>query len=551
MASRTSTIFLTGFSGTGKSAVGVEVARLLGWSFLDIDEEIARGEGKSIVEIFANQGEDGFRRLERSALEKACQRERCVIATGGGVVIDPRNRQLIEDCGIVVCLEASPETIYRRLNEQEGPELIVRPLLSSSDPLEHIRSLKAQRQASYALAHWTVHTDSLDADEVAQEVVRAWRRLCNDVSLKVDTQDPNLAAVVRASSGSYPIWAGWGIMEQLGRRVKELVSPGVAYIISDEHLHHQVRQAQMSLEAADIPTHIFYLPPGEQSKTLGMAENIYRWLVQLRPERGHVIVAVGGGVVGDMAGYVAATILRGIPFVQVPTSLAAMVDASIGGKVAVDLPEGKNLVGAFYQPRLVLADVASLETLAHRELVSGWAEAIKHGLILDEELLRTFEEQADGLLALEPELTSEVIRRSVTIKADVVSRDEKETTGLRALLNYGHTLGHALEAATDYSSLLHGEAVSIGMMAAARISSGMGLISQQDVERQRSILAKFDLPLSYEGADPAALLDAMRMDKKTSGKAISWVLLEAIGRAVVRRDVPGHLVDEELQRLSV
>jgi 3-dehydroquinate synthase len=261
-------------------------------------------------------------------------------------------------------------------------------------------------------------------------------------------------------------------------------------------------------------------------------------------------LAVGGGVVGDLAGFVAATYLRGMPFAQVPTSLLAMMDAAIGGKVAVDLPHGKNMVGAFYQPRFVLADVQTLETLPQRELTAGWAEGIKHGLILDEGLLAKFERQRDSIQALEQSAATEVVRRSVAIKASVVSQDEKETLGIRTLLNYGHTIGHAIEAATGYGSVLHGEAVSIGMMGAAYISQSLGMMSAEEVERQRAALEAFGLPLSFSGMNVSAVGEAMRSDKKTSGKAISWVLLDGIGRAATRNDVPLELVRSTLNRLA-
>ena len=243
-------------------------------------------------------------------------------------------------------------------------------------------------------------------------------------------------------------------------------------------------------------------------------------------------------MVGDLAGFVAATFLRGIPYAQVPTTLLAMMDASIGGKTAVDLPQGKNLVGAFYQPKFVLADVSALRTLPERELNSGWAEALKHGLIMDESLLSTFESQRESIRSLEPEIATDVIRRSMAIKAAVVSKDEKETLGIRVLLNYGHTIGHGLEAATGYSQYLHGEAVSVGMMGAASIGCDVGLMPVTDVERQRSVLADYGLPLHARGVDPDRVLDAMRSDKKTAAGAIRWVLLDGIGSATTRNDVP-------------
>ena len=295
---------------------------------------------------------------------------------------------------------------------------------------------------------------------------------------------------------------------------------------------------------------MFLIPPGEQSKTLETAEHIYSWLAGRKAERSDLVLAVGGGVVGDLAGFVAATYLRGMPFAQVPTSLLAMMDASIGGKVAVDLPHGKNLVGAFYQPKFVLADVQALQSLPQRELASGWAEAIKHGLILDPELLAIFEELREPILALEQDVATDVIRRSVAIKADVVSQDEKETLGIRMLLNYGHTIGHAIETATGYGRFLHGEAVSVGMMGAARIGNAMGMMSTDEVERQRTLLEGFGLPLSSPGVDTAAMSEALYSDKKVVGGALRWVLLDRIGKASVRNDVPAELVEETLALLA-
>ena len=545
-------IFITGFSGTGKTAVGREVARRLGWRFVDTDDEIVRDAGKPIAAIFAELGEAAFRRLERDRLEVVSRDDRQVISTGGGIPMEERNRQLMARNGAVVLLEARPETIYERLSREgeEGRGPVVRPMLVASDPLARIRSLKAERQFNYTLADWTVHTDHLTPYEVAEEVVRGWNVISRQVVAEAKEEVGDLAATVRTSSGDHPIWVGWGIMGELGQRVRRLLDPPVAYVIADEGVYRQARRTQVALERAGIPTHMFLVPPGEQSKTLETAQHIYTWLAGRKAERGHLVLAVGGGMVGDLAGFVAATYLRGMPFAQVPTSLLAMMDAAIGGKVAVDLPQGKNMVGAFYQPRFVLADVQTLRTLPQRELTSGWAEAIKHGLILDRELLATFEAQRAAIQSLDETVATDVIRRSVAIKANTVSQDERETLGIRVLLNYGHTIAHGLEAATGYGKFLHGEAVSIGMMGAAFISRGLGMISEEEVERQRALLEAFGLPLSSAEMDVDAVSEAMRSDKKTSRGAIRWVLLDGIGRAVTRSDVPAGLVRDTLKRLA-
>ena len=546
-------VFITGFSGTGKTTTGHEVARLLNWTFVDMDDRIVASTGIAIEDIFKQHGEEEFRRQERETLSQIARADRQVVSTGGGTIMDERNRATMEAGGVVVLLEARPDTIIRRLRREQaeqGEDFVARPMLDADDLRRRVHSLKSDRQFNYTLAHWTVHTDLLTPSEAAAEVVRGLDTVTARRIGASDSPDPDLAAEVRTSSGSYPLWVGWDIIEELAERVRSVLDTRAAYVISDTGAQSQARRAQVSMEREGIPTHLFFIPSGEQSKTLETARGIYTWLAGLKAERGHLILAVGGGVVGDLAGFVAATFLRGIPYAQVPTTLLAMMDASIGGKTAVDLPQGKNLVGAFYQPKFVLADVSTLRTLPERELNSGWAEALKHGLIMDEGLLSTFESQRESIRSLEPEIATDVIRRSMAIKAAVVSKDEKETLGIRVLLNYGHTIGHGLEAATGYSQFLHGEAVSVGMMGAAKIGCDVGLMSAADVERQKSVLADYGLPLYARGVDPDRVLDAMRSDKKTAAGAIRWVLLDGIGKATTKNDVPPEIVAIALRNLT-
>jgi 3-dehydroquinate synthase len=362
--------------------------------------------------------------------------------------------------------------------------------------------------------------------------------------------DIDLAAEVSHSGGSYPVVAGWGLIDSLGDWFTDLGLINTAYIITDANVMNLYgRNVQRALQKRGIPAHCFIIPAGETSKSFELAQGIYHWLADLKAERGHTIIAVGGGVAGDLGGFVAATYLRGMPFVQVPTSMAAMVDASIGGKVAVNLPQAKNLVGAFYQPRGVFADVQSLSTLGKRELAEGWAEAIKHGFILDASLVDMFEEHAEALVEVEPEISTEVIRRSMAIKANVVSQDERETLGIRIMLNYGHTIGHALESTTEYGQFFHGEGVSVGMMGAATMAQEMGLHSQDLVDRQRHLLERFSLPTSAKGLNVSDILGAMSLDKKVQSGSKRWVMLEEVGRSVVRTDVPEELVEKTVRDL--
>jgi 3-dehydroquinate synthase len=565
---RPSRIILAGFSGTGKTVVARLVASRLGWQAVDTDNLIVQQAGKPIPDIFAEDGEDGFRRIEREALVEACRRSRIVIGVGGGANVSGESRRILADGGFVVCLEARPETILQRLRPQLERDPDARPMLASADPLGRIRELKAQRAPFYALADYTVHTDGLSLEQVADEVVGAWRRLsagaladegrlaalaadaAGAVSARV-RPPADATCVVRAASATYPVFVSWGALPDLGRRVAQAGLSGRVFLVADANVRERWgAAAEKALRSAGFGAATYAVPASEASKSLETAARIYDWLVAQRAERGEAIIALGGGMVCDLAGFVAATFARGLPLVHVPTSLLAMVDAAVGGKVAVDHPKAKNLIGAFYQPRLVLADVSVLRTLPPRELTAGWAEVIKHALILDEDLLRLLEENAEAALRLDPQVAERVIARSVALKAAIVSEDEREETGRRMILNYGHTIGHGLEAAVGYAGLLHGEAVAIGMSGAARIAVRLGILAPVVAERQDALLARFGLPLCAPGVDARKALESMALDKKAQGGAVRWVLLEDIGRTVIRRDVPTALVEEVLAELT-
>lgn len=359
--------------------------------------------------------------------------------------------------------------------------------------------------------------------------------------------DENLAAVVSTTQGDYRVVVARGAIEDIGTEMINAGLSGRAFLVADVAMFPTaVHRAHEALERNGFVTNVMTLELSESNKNLDTVQKIYEWLAQHRAERLDTVIAMGGGVAGDLVGFAAATWLRGVPFVQVPTSLASMVDASIGGKVAVNLPAGKNLVGAFYQPKLVLQDIDHLKTLPKREMAGGWAEAIKHGLILDANLLDTFERFPDEMQSLKGDLAVKTIRRSVQIKAEVVSADEFERGDTRVLLNYGHTVGHAIEAVSGYGKYLHGEAVAIGMMAAAGIAEKLGMLDREFVDRQRAVLQRYNLPVSVSGVTVDAIIAATKSDKKSRGGTIRWVLLEGPGKAVTRRDVP-----EEIVRASV
>ncbi len=546
-------IALIGFSATGKTAVAGKLAERLKWNLVDIDKAIELKTGKSIPEIFQNEGEQKFREMEHIELRDACLQSKTVIATGGGAILSEKNRKLLKNNCVVICLEADVETIYKRLLRDTvySSNPVVRPLLAVENPKAKISELKATRQRHYAIADWTVHTDTLTTDEATQETLRGYQHIIRHSEQDLLQGQDDLACIVNAASRVYPVYAGWGLLDTLGKRMRELEITGTATVISDKNVHNLYgKKCRESLEQAGYTVFQHIVRPGEASKTIANALRIVDELINNKIDRNGVIVALGGGMVGDLAGFVAATYLRGVPFIQVPTSLLAMVDASIGGKVAVNHARGKNLIGAFYQPWMVLADTGTLTTLPERELVSGWAEVIKYGLILDATFFHYLEANSEKLKKLDSELVTTAIARSMSIKAYVVEEDERET-GRRIILNYGHTLAHGLEAATAFRTFLHGEAVSIGMAAAASVSHRMGLLSQNAVRRQQKLLETYGLPLKSSEVKLAPVLAAMQVDKKVKEKTIRWVLLEDIGKAFLRDDIPVQEIEQVLRKVGL
>ena len=538
-------IFLTGFSGTGKSTVGRHLAKMLGWTFVDTDMCIEKEKDTSISNIFEELGEKEFRKIESAIIEKVCSSQYQVVATGGGLVISEKNRKLMGQNGIIVCLEARFNTLLTRLGGTSlNPQTKeVRPLLESSDLESKIIDLKSKRQSVYSMSDYTVHTDDLAINEVSTIIYRNWRHF-QKKNILYSSWD--VASLVNTPETIYPVCVGWGILDTISEKINSMTNNSVVYLVTDSGANKYARRVQAELESAMIRTHLFVMESGEKHKTLNTVSMIYDWLAELKAERSHIVMAIGGGVVGDLAGFVAATYLRGVKFIQVPTTLLAIMDSSIGGKTGVDLDRGKNLVGAFYQPEFVLSDVEALTTLPQRQLISGWAEALKHGLIKDEGLIDEFEKNVKNVLNLDKEITTELIKRSLNIKAKVVSSDEHELLGTRIMLNYGHTIGHAIETAGKYEKLLHGEAVSIGMMAAGYISNALGILTSSQFERQKGLLEMYGLPIKVEGINLTDVKNAMLLDKKTLDGSIRWVLLDKIGHSIVKNDVPEKLISEAL-----
>ncbi len=520
-------IILIGLSGTGKSTAGSLLAQALGRRFIDTDALIEERSGRLVPDIFAESGEAEFRRFETEALARALEANGAVIATGGGIVEEPANRPLLGSAA-VVWLTAKPETLVARLGAHGN-----RPLLAG-DPLAALHGQIARRTQHYAaLADWVVSTDQLTPEEVAGQI----RRFVDIYHHPATGQ-----LIVNTPGGRYEVIVGEDALGSLPQRLSASGPTGRLWVVSDDQVwQHHGRRLLAVLEGAGLDVSSFQIPAGEASKNLQVVSNVYDWMLRNKVERHDMLIAFGGGVVGDLAGYVASTILRGIGLVQLPTTVLAMVDSSIGGKTGVDHAAGKNLIGAFYQPRLVVADTSVLATLSLPERQAGWAEAIKHGVIADRQLFDDLVSSASQLAAVREPATSDLIRRAAAVKVGVVSGDEREQ-GRRMLLNYGHTIGHAVERWSNYT-IRHGEGVAMGMAVAADIARRMGICDGSLIPRQREALEAFGLPIGLPaGVAASALLKATRSDKKVRQKRINWVLPQTIGAAMVRGDVPDEIV---------
>jgi 3-dehydroquinate synthase len=353
---------------------------------------------------------------------------------------------------------------------------------------------------------------------------------------------------IRAPGGSYPVLIGSGALGELPALLDGGERPSRLHVVTDRRVarSHGDRVERL-LGRTGLPLSRTVLPPGEGSKSFAQLERILRDAVRAGADRRALLIALGGGVVGDVTGYAAASLLRGVPFIQVPTSLLAMVDASVGGKTGINLPEGKNLVGSFHQPRAVVIDLDVLATLPPREARAGWAEIIKTAAIRDESLLGLIESESAALLGGEPSLLARVVERCVRIKASVVEADEREA-GLRMVLNFGHTLAHGIEAAQDYGGLLHGEAVAVGMAFAARLGEALGRTPRGTAERLERLIAAYGLPARVAHLPFERVWQAMSRDKKRGPRGLRWVLLARAGEAMIAADVPEADARRELRK---
>ncbi len=512
-------ITLTGFMGTGKSTVGQLLAEQLNLVFVDSDHLIEERDGRSVATIFREEGEAFFRHLEGEIARELGNRRGLVIATGGRMILDASNAAALEATGPVFCLTAGAKTILSRLANEPGQ----RPLLDVPDPLERVRALQREREAGYS-RFAQIDTNGKSPQQIASEI-----------TLLLDKE----ILPIRYPNGRYQVVVGSDLLPA----VRELASiRGPLAIITDSNV------GSLHAERCGAVRCVTTIPAGEEFKTLATVQQIYDELLTCGIDRQGTILALGGGVVGDMAGFVAATYMRGIDIVQCPTSLLAMVDASVGGKCGVDLPQGKNLIGAFKQPVGVLADLSTLITLPAEEFAAGLAEVIKAGLIADPVL---FAYLTSGPLLAPPgdrqaaASLSSLIADAIRVKRDVVEADPFEE-GRRAVLNLGHTFAHAIEQVSGYA-VRHGEAVAMGLVAAAHLSAALGYCDPALQSRVAAALQNASLPTRIPANLPGtALYAGMGSDKKKAAGNLRFVLVREVGDVFVTGDVPEEVVMKTL-----
>lgn len=531
-------IVLVGMMGAGKTTVGKILAKQLGKTFIDSDEEIQKRTGVKISHIFDVEGEEGFRQRESAVIQDLIKLDNIVLATGGGAVLKPENREALQQNGVVIYLKSGVHDLWQRTRHDHN-----RPLLQTANPKAKLQELFEQRDPIYtAVADHVVHTGK-------QSVQVLIARLIKNIyphNQTVQEQATMQILEVGLAERSYQIFIGQNLIHQIDLILKHIPHQRVAIVSNTTVAPLYLDELCSALINNGIKIHKIILPDGEQYKNSDSLNTIYDELLSNRCERNTPLIALGGGVIGDLTGYAAATYLRGVPFIQIPTTLLAQVDSSVGGKTGINHPLGKNMIGAFYQPQVVIADVATLNTLADKELKAGIAEVIKYGLIRDLPFLEWLEQNIEKLLQRDAEALQYAIVRSCQNKAEVVGADERES-GERALLNLGHTFGHAIENAMGYGVWLHGEAVAAGTIMAADLSRRLNWLTEQDVERTKALFMRAGLPVVAPRLGVEKYMQLMGLDKKVADGKIRFVLLKALGEAVIADNVPTDLLHQTLE----
>jgi len=522
-------IVLVGLMGAGKTSIGRRLAARLGLPFHDADIEIEMAAGCTIAELFARFGEAEFRAGERRVIRRLLAGEPMVLATGGGAFMDADTRAAVRRDAVSLWLRAPLHTLVRRVAQRSH-----RPLLAGGDPEQILQGLMVKRHPVYAEADIVVDCTDESPEQTTSRVVESL----------VNWHVPRRLSLA-LSAGNYDVVVGEGLLERAGGLLAPVLPQKRCIIVTDSivaPLH--LDTLRQGLAVAGFETHAIIVPPGERAKSLEQYGLVVDQMLEARAERRTAVIALGGGVVGDLAGFAAATVMRGLPFVQIPTTLLSQVDSSVGGKTGINTAHGKNLLGAFHQPRMVLADTGTLATLPIRELRAGYAEIAKAGLIGDSAFFSWCEGHVHAILDGDRHVQAEAVLRACAFKAQVVGDDEREEkpNNGRALLNLGHTFGHAIEAECGYGAVLHGEAVAAGVGLAFQLATRLGQVSQADTDR---VIAHFndaglpgDLSRLNRQLSASRLIHHMSRDKKMRDGAIHLVLPSGIGQCHTTSTTP-------------
>lgn len=543
-------IVFVGLPGSGKTSVGRLVAARLGCSFRDADQVLSEQAGMSIPEIFATRGEDGFRELEVKTIAELLASDAGVISLGGGALTREETRSALAGKDVVF-LDVSLSQAAARVGKAAN-----RPLLADIDSsIGKLAQLEAERRDSYLEAATLIVPANGTLSQVSSAVMRGlgrkeqlpMRRYYLDALATLPAQVKAASRVIPVTSGAgYQVIVGQGAGAALTQMLQE--RPRKIFLIYPPPLSGAARALATSLTQSGQVVKLFEHPDGEGAKNIRIVEDAWRCLGENHFSREDAVVALGGGATTDMAGFVAATWLRGIELFNLPTSLLAMVDAAIGGKTGINTSLGKNLVGSFYPPSAVICDLDYLQTLPPRQLHSGLAEVIKCGFIADRKILQLLNGQSPEKLVGSPAAAEEVISRAINVKAGVVSEDLREG-GMRECLNYGHTLAHAIEKASSYQ-VLHGEAVAIGMVFAAQVAVELNLLTPSQLQSQRRQIAALGLPTTCPQYSFKQLLKIMASDKKVRGGVIRMVLTTGNGQIQVTPITDYHLLERAFNAIN-
>lgn len=512
-----SALFLTGMMGSGKTTIGRALAKKLDLRFIDLDEEIERHTGKTIAELFELYGEAGFRKIESERLRNL-PTEGAVVATGGGAVTSPANVAFMMKKGCIVCLNAPINVLEQRIAQSA-----VRPLYKDKSSLGR---LLAARSSDYALCDISIDTD---------------RSVSKTVGVLVDSLEPTSERPLMAGDNVYiaPDLLHENIPVQLLPKASKFA------IVTHPRLQKHADAIARKIDGAIV----FQVPPGEKSKSLRRLEMLLEDFASFGLKRDDAAIALGGGVIGDLTGFAAAVYMRGIDYIQMPTTLLAQVDAAIGGKTGVNLKLGKNLAGAFHMPTAVVCDPSLLEKLPRRHLVNGSAEIVKYGAILDPAIFLRCQQgpiwkpfEADWF-----DLRSNIVHRCARLKLSVVNEDPWERRGRRAILNFGHTIGHGLEQAMGFRGILHGEAVALGMMAESYIAWRMDIADESLLDRLSVALRRQGLPVRAKIPTTDEIMSALQRDKKNTADRVRMAMVQEAGKSVVLQDAPKDLIREAIE----